>query len=345
MRVAVAIPSYLGAGIIERTLRSVLRQTYQDWTCVVVNDGEDDGTRAVVDSLGDPRFRYVNDGIRRGQFGNFNRAILESLCADPQVVRLLCSDDVLYPHDLDDIVRLFRAHPSVGLVATHYDGIDENDSLIFRVEMDGRPDLVMTGRDYLLKGVAVGNTIGGPSSVAIRRAALDTAGVFDTRVNHSGEADLWHRVAAAWDIAWVGHRAGYQYRFHNQSITGRGKYSTSKFTDQIQVVRRVASTEAIFGPRWWVHQYTIGRLHSINVQLILAMAAKGRWDGVKAGLTGSWREGLLFYSPFWLPRLPIQLVRLALGQNASRRILFRRIHEWLQPRRVRIKPDDGQAPR
>jgi glycosyltransferase involved in cell wall biosynthesis len=339
MRVAVAIPSYLGAAIIAPTLRSVACQTYREWTCVVVNDGAEDGTRDVVAAIADERYRYVSDGRRRGQFGNFNRAIMEALEGDPDIVRLLCADDVLYQHDLEDIVRVFSANPSVGLVATHYDAIDQSGELLFRVDMRGRDNVVMSGREYLLKGVAVGNTIGGPSSVALRRAAIDTAGLFDTRVNHSGEADLWHRVAAAWDIAWVGGRPGYQYRMHNESITGRGKYSISKFTDQIQVVRRVASTETLLGPRWWVHQYTIGRLHSINLQLIAAMAAKGRWDGVKAGIKGSWREGVLLYAPFWIPRLPWQLMQLALGRNASRRVIFRRVHEALQPPRLRIEPN------
>jgi glycosyltransferase involved in cell wall biosynthesis len=329
----IAIPSFQGRDLIARTLRSVVEQSYDDWKCVVVNDGEEDGTRAQVQSFRDSRISYISDGQRRGQFGNFNRAIIEALAFDVQYVRLLCSDDLLYPWDLEDMRRLFVAHPGVGLVATHYDGIDSEDAITFRVDLSSCRDRVIAGREYLLKGVAVGNTIGGPSSVAIRRQALETAGLFDTRVNHSGEADLWHRVAHEWAIAFVGHRPGLRYRFHDASITGRGKFSVAKFTDPIQLVRRVASTEALLGPRWWVHQYTIGRLHAVNLQLMLLMLAKGRWDGVKAAMIGSWREGLLFYLPLWLPRLPYQFVRLAIGLPATRRVLWRRYHESLQPPR------------
>ncbi|MEJ7813252.1 MAG: glycosyltransferase [Gemmatimonadaceae bacterium] len=344
-RFAVAVPSYLGAPVIEPTLRSLLAQTCGNWVCVVVNDGAEDGTAEIVRRIADPRIRYVSDGQRRGQFGNFNRALIEALAERADAVRLLCADDVLYPHDLADMARLFGEHDGVGLVATHYDGIDAAGTLLFRAEVGDRPDHIMRGRDYLLRGLAVGNTIGGPSSVAIRRQAFDTAGIFDTRVNHSGESDLWHRVAAAWDIAWVGRRPGFQYRFHDASITGRGKFSVAKFTDPIQLVRRVASTEALFGPRWWVHQYTIGRLHAINVQLIAIMAAKGRWDGAKAGLTASLREGLIVYIPFWLPRIPYQLARLALGLPANRRLLWRGVHEGLQPHRVPVGQDAAAQPR
>ena len=344
MKVGIAIPSYLGSGLVAPTLRSLLTQTHEDWSCVVVNDGVEDGTRDVVAGLRDSRIRYVCDGARRGQFGNFNRSILEVLKDDPDVVRLLCGDDVLYPHDLADIVDLLSRHPRVGLVAAHYDGIDEAGRLVFRVDMAGRSEIVMSGRDYLVKGVAVGNTIGGPSSVALRRTAIESAGLFDTRVDHSGESDLWHRVAARWDVAWIGHRPGFQYRFHDGSITGRGKFSVAKFTDPIQVVRRVASTETLLGPRWWVHQYTIGRLHSINLQLIAAMIRRRRWDGVIAGLRGSWREGVLLYAPFWLLRLPWIALRLALGRNPARRLLWRRVHERLQPPRVPVNRGSESPP-
>ena len=330
---AVAIPSYRGRAYIGRTLVSVRAQSHTNWVCVVVNDGEEDGTQEVVRALGDHRIHYVTDGRRRGQFGNFNRAIIEALRFSPRFVRLLCADDVLYPWNLEDMLRVFDSHAAVGLVATHYDGIDGDDRMIFRVDMRDTADHVVPGREYLLKGLAVGNTIGGPSSVAIRWEAFEQAGLFDTRVNHSGEADLWHRVAASWDIGYVGERPGLQYRIHDASITGRGKFSAAKFTDPIQLVRRVASTEALFGLRWWTHQYTIGRLHAINIQLLLAMVRKRRWDGVRAGLHACWREGALFYAPFWLLRLPYQLTRLALGLPSARRLLWRNYHEALQPPR------------
>jgi glycosyltransferase involved in cell wall biosynthesis len=343
-RVGIAIPSYLASSFIGETLRSVVDQTFEDWCCVVVNDGPEDGTAAVVQAFGDPRIRYVCDGRSRGQFANFNRAILEVLKENPEIIRLLCADDLLYSHGLADTIRLFDQHERVGLVASHFDLIDAKGMLVIQADMSAYPDKVMPGRDYLLVGVAVGNAIGGPSSVAIRREAIETAGIFTTRVNHSGEADLWHRIAEDWDIGWVGGRTGLQYRLHDASVTGRGKYSVAKFTDPIRLVRHVAASEPLFGIRWWVHQYTIGRLHSINLQLIAAMAWHGRWDGVKAGLRGCVAEGFPFYAPFWLPRIPWQVVRHLVSRSASRRLLWRRAHDALQPPTIPVAPRAAKAP-
>jgi hypothetical protein len=254
-----------------------------------------------------------------------------------EIVRLLCSDDVLYPHNFEDIVRMFEQHPRVGLVASYFDGIDGDGSPIFRADLRNWPDRVMPGREYLLKGVAVGNTIGGPSSVALRRDALETAGLFDTRVNHSGEADLWHRVAVHWDVGWLGGRTGLKYRVHAESITERERSHVARYTDQIQLVRRVASTEALLGPRWWVHQYTIGRLLATNLQLMGAFLKRREWAAFRSALRGSIREGLPLYAPFWIPRIPWQLFQFLRGQSASRRVLWRTVHESLQPRLVPVE--------
>ncbi len=83
--------------------------------------------------------------VTDGQFGNFNRAITEVLRHDVEHIRLLCSDDVLYPWNLQDMLRLFEEHPRVGLVAAHYDGIDADDALTFRVDMREFKDRVIKG--------------------------------------------------------------------------------------------------------------------------------------------------------------------------------------------------------
>jgi glycosyltransferase involved in cell wall biosynthesis len=60
-RFSVIVPVYNRAATVLPTLESVRAQTFTDFECIVVDDGSKDGEelRAVVESLGDPRFRYV----------------------------------------------------------------------------------------------------------------------------------------------------------------------------------------------------------------------------------------------------------------------------------------------
>ena len=47
MKVSVIVPCYNQAKYLTQALQSVLDQSYQDWECLIVNDGSSDDTEAV----------------------------------------------------------------------------------------------------------------------------------------------------------------------------------------------------------------------------------------------------------------------------------------------------------
>lgn len=57
--VSVIIPSYNRADKIKPAVESVLAQTYADLELIVVDDGSNDNTKEVIESINDPRVRYV----------------------------------------------------------------------------------------------------------------------------------------------------------------------------------------------------------------------------------------------------------------------------------------------
>jgi glycosyltransferase involved in cell wall biosynthesis len=59
--VTVRITTYRRAGLlVDRTLPSVLAQTYDNLEILVVGDATDDDTAGMLASVGDPRVRFVN---------------------------------------------------------------------------------------------------------------------------------------------------------------------------------------------------------------------------------------------------------------------------------------------
>jgi glycosyltransferase involved in cell wall biosynthesis len=98
-RFSVIVPVYNRAATVLPTLESVRAQTFTDFECIVVDDGSKDGEelRAVVESLGDPRFRYVrreNGGASAAR----NMGIDE---AKGEIIAFLDSDDRWLPQKLE----------------------------------------------------------------------------------------------------------------------------------------------------------------------------------------------------------------------------------------------------
>jgi len=96
-RVSVIIPTYNQAVLLEKALRSVAAQTFPDWEAIVIDNFSLDGTRDVVESMQDPRIRYVafaNQGVIAASRN------LGIRLAQGSVIAFLDSDDLWYPSKL-----------------------------------------------------------------------------------------------------------------------------------------------------------------------------------------------------------------------------------------------------
>lgn len=96
---SIVIPTYNRTDRILPTLESVKNQTFEDFECLVIDDGSYDGDalEAVVSSLSDGRFRYVrqsNGGACRARNHGFD-------LARGRFIALLDSDDIFLPHKLE----------------------------------------------------------------------------------------------------------------------------------------------------------------------------------------------------------------------------------------------------
>lgn len=121
---SVCIPSYNAAEIIAETLESVLRQTFDDFELVVVDDCSTDATEAVVRSYGDPRIVFHRNDRNLGYARNIARCCA---LASGRFIYLLGNDDVLSPVALERARAAFELDPDVALVTRPYYWFAEND--------------------------------------------------------------------------------------------------------------------------------------------------------------------------------------------------------------------------
>ncbi len=93
--VTVIVPTRNRAALLDEALDSVEAQTFEDWECLVVDDGSTDSTaeRVIGRSAKDPRFRYLPRGPGRAGASACRNAGIRESRAD--LIVFLDSDDLL----------------------------------------------------------------------------------------------------------------------------------------------------------------------------------------------------------------------------------------------------------
>lgn len=114
-RVSVLMPAYNGLPLIRASIESLLRQTIEDWECIIVNDGSIDGTREYLDSLNDSRFIIYHFRENKGR-PEARQKTLE--LASGEYIAMLDAEDLYHPKKLELQLEAFEQHPDVDLVAT-----------------------------------------------------------------------------------------------------------------------------------------------------------------------------------------------------------------------------------
>lgn len=103
--ISIVMPVYNAEKYIEKTIRSVQKQTYTDWELVVVDDCSTDNTLALIETFRDERIRiYVNDE-NSGAAISRNRALRE---AKGRWVAFLDGDDIWKSTKLEEQLAFMR---------------------------------------------------------------------------------------------------------------------------------------------------------------------------------------------------------------------------------------------
>lgn len=211
-RVGVVIPAYQAEHFVLGAVRSVLAQTYPHLDLIVVDDGSNDRTGAVVTGVKDPRLRLVrqeNAGVARAR--NEGARLVGG-----DLVAFLDADDLWAPEKLARQVAALDQHPTWACVG----------SFMHHIDARGRR-LGVTGEavdEPTRRKVAAADLLPCPiSSVLFRREAFISLGGFDeSLVKHVPamieDLDLMARLASGHPFGVLSDPLG-GYRIHGASAS------------------------------------------------------------------------------------------------------------------------------
>lgn len=127
--VSIIIPTYNRAHLISETLDSILTQTYQNWECIIVDDGSTDKTNEVLSHyLKDKRFQYHQRPSVKPKGANSCRNYGYEL-SKGEFVKWFDSDDLMKSNLLEFQLNSFIKTTDVSICKLEYYDFDNNKSL------------------------------------------------------------------------------------------------------------------------------------------------------------------------------------------------------------------------
>lgn len=165
MQVSVIIATYNSQDYIEECLGSVLDQNFDDFECIVVDDGSADGTSQIVKSIKDKRLKFfslpVNCGIATARNIGFKMS-------SGNYLAVMDSDDVCFPNRLIRQFDCLESHKEIDILGSRTVRVRKSLSSIIDRPLHPLDDSIIKSNMLLLNGTAMVH----PSSM-MRRTFLE----------------------------------------------------------------------------------------------------------------------------------------------------------------------------
>lgn len=186
IKFSIIIPLYNKENCIQKTVESVLNQTYKDFELIIVNDGSTDRSIDVVKLFSDDRIRIIdkpNGGVSSAR----NRGMQE---AKNEWITFLDADDIMYEYALEVYMYLHRKYKdcSVLVAATEsskfkYRSTDNH--FIVKNYYKENVYSCMKFRSYLLC----------TDCICINKCCYQTIGGFSEKLKHGEDLEYWYRLS------------------------------------------------------------------------------------------------------------------------------------------------------
>lgn len=196
--VDVIVPCYRYGRFLRECVDSILSQSHRDVRVLILDDASPDETAEVARRLADEDSRVTarTHAENKGHIATYNEGIE---WASGDHLLLLSADDYLLPGALERAVTVLDAYPEVGFVFGRAmemaaDGERSQSEPFFK---DGRkaPQIaILDGAEFIrLSGAR--NLVPTPT-VVVRTALQKKVGGYRPELPHSGDMELWFRLAA-----------------------------------------------------------------------------------------------------------------------------------------------------
>jgi len=190
--VSVLLPVRNGTAYLAAALDSILRQTFDRWELVAVDDHSTDATPCILAEYAhrDPRIRVITpEG--EGLVPALNSGL--AACRAPLIARMDC-DDISHPRRLELQFTCMDKNPSVGLAACGFRHFPRQQLRVGMLAYETWQNSLFT-HELIMRDLFVESPFVHPS-VMFRKSLVEQVGGY-RECDWTEDYDLWLRLAAA----------------------------------------------------------------------------------------------------------------------------------------------------
>jgi glycosyltransferase involved in cell wall biosynthesis len=241
-KVSVIVPNYNHAPFLRQRLDSIIRQTFQDFELILLDDCSTDDSRIILSEYAaDVRVHmYFNDSNSGSPFKQWNKGVGS---ARGKYIWIAESDDYADERLLGELVSRLDNDSDVVLcnsrswrVTATGEIIGFLDSPLAQNTKKWTQDFCADGREECQKYLVYCCTVLNASSVLFRKDTFDQVGGADRDMRMCADWKLWAAMALRGKIAYVGGNPLNYYREHNASATSKSLQSGIYAVEYLQVV-------------------------------------------------------------------------------------------------------------
>lgn len=216
--VAVVIPCYNYGRYLDECVKSVLMQPGVTAEVHIIDDASTDGSTEIAEAIAahDPRVRLTCHQENKGHIATYNEGLS---AVDSDYVVLLSADDMLAPGALSRATALMEEYPSVGLVYGHPQAFEDKP---FRSRDKPRNWSVWRGEKWIAAQFRRGLSIITSPEAVVRTSVQHQVGYYRPELPHSGDLEMWLRIADVSDVGRVNGVDQAYRRLHAASMMTTG---------------------------------------------------------------------------------------------------------------------------
>jgi glycosyltransferase involved in cell wall biosynthesis len=145
VKVSVLMPAWNAEKYIAEAIHSVLKQTFNDFELLIINDGSTDDTVSVIKQFTDPRIRIIEQS-RQGIAEALNVGLKY---AKGQYIARFDADDICLPERLQKQISFLDQYPDYVLIGCDAEFIAENGDHLFNCHCSGHTHEEIIQKFYL----------------------------------------------------------------------------------------------------------------------------------------------------------------------------------------------------